>query len=269
VVLVVEGAAVVVVVNELSGAETAEVGVCECCAKGCEVGCEDVIVYGRPRWMVVVTVGPWTVVVVVVVVVELLLFELGPAGESGMEGKGSVLLLLTALMRLEPGRDDDMACSTVGNFTSAWELLDHGIRLRGFTPRRAASLGGAPVARVGIRGHRSIRNQSWRDEESKTRHLQTSATSGLTQTRTGSKRTKTLSELKGNSSRRHGPLGSGQLIAGSELFAGLVASGWRVFPLAAPSTPTGHSIRGCDPLVAAAANDSRAPLLLSDVELAA
>lgn len=51
-----------------------------------------------------VTVGPWTVVVVVVVVV--LLLELGPAGESGIEGNGSVLLLLPALMRREPGRDD-------------------------------------------------------------------------------------------------------------------------------------------------------------------
>jgi hypothetical protein len=49
-------------------------------------------------------VGPCTVVVVVVVV--SLLLELGPAGESGMEGNGSVLLLLTALMRRDPGRDE-------------------------------------------------------------------------------------------------------------------------------------------------------------------
>ncbi len=52
-----------------------------------------------------VIVGPCTVVVVVVVVP---LLELGPAGESGIEGNGSVLLL-TALMRLDPGRDDAMA----------------------------------------------------------------------------------------------------------------------------------------------------------------
>lgn len=43
---------------------------------------------------------------VVVVVVVLLLGELGPAGESGIAGNGSVLFVLLApLMRREPGRE--------------------------------------------------------------------------------------------------------------------------------------------------------------------
>ena len=61
-----------------------------------------------------VTVGPCTVVVVVVVV-----FELGPAGESpeGMEGNASVLelLLLPTLLRWDLGRNDmmkDVFCPT-------------------------------------------------------------------------------------------------------------------------------------------------------------
>ena len=43
------------------------------------------------------------------VVVVLLLLELGPAGESGIEGNGSGMLSLAPVARRERDRDDDMA----------------------------------------------------------------------------------------------------------------------------------------------------------------